>query len=323
MADGRPHLTYSVITETITQASDLPKQKGLWYAAKIADGWSTECIFGTNSPAVSCGPRSSVAIDKNGRPRVVITTSANDELAQLWMTAGGSWQPSHWGNYGTHPSIARGPDGAIWGCWGGGNSYHDGLRYGRFVIDDIFDEQTVDGPGRIGWANDLALAADGTPHIAYLTEPAETGLARAVKYATKSGGAWQLATVDASGNFIGVSIALDAVGVPHIAYDTLSGQVFYARWDGTAWKTEKLADGSCPSVAVDPSGGPHVIYVAAADGSLRHRFLADKVWGDEVVDTGPAGVYTDVVAAAGGLHVAYYAGGTDVRYAFAPWPATP
>ncbi len=65
-----------------------------------------------------------------------------------------------------------------------------------------------------------------------------------------------------SGDFLGVSLALDPQGVPHVAYtDPLTGGLVYGVLVEGSWKLEEASPfGFFPSLKVDASGTAHLAY---------------------------------------------------------------
>ena len=94
------------------------------------------------------------------------------------------------------------------------------------------------------------------------------------------------------------SIAVDAKGFPHIAYQDNSNQALrYIRWTGDAWTQENTpemrgyeASGFEPHLVVSASGEPHIVHQAKtndADVILSSR-LRQGEWNHEVIHSGDA-----------------------------------
>lgn len=96
--------------------------------------------------------------------------------------------------------------------------------------DGAWVTQTVVEEGVTGAWSDIALAADGTPWIAYLDASEST-----LKLAT-GGGPWQTETIDAAGGEY-VSLAFDEAGKPHSAY-VAGAELRHARREDGVWRTE-------------------------------------------------------------------------------------
>jgi hypothetical protein len=88
-----------------------------------------------------------------------------------------------------------------------------------------------------------------------------------LKYARWDGGAWQIESVDTTGNVgLWLSMALDGNGYAHISYCDYTGsnaKLKYARWNGGEWEIEVVDDnqsGWFTSIAVDNHDRPHISY---------------------------------------------------------------
>jgi hypothetical protein len=126
--------------------------------------------------------------------------------------------------------------------------------------------KTVDPSGSGG---QLALDSTGAPHIIY------TGDEGALKYAVLSVfGNWDIKTIDNSGTDYH-SMVLDSKGNAHVVYtvrDYSKNQeadyIKYAILNGATWDVETIdtvnvtaTSYTPPSIAVDPSNNPHIIYL--------------------------------------------------------------
>jgi len=146
-----------------------------------------------------------------------------------------------------------------------------------------------------------------------------------VASATHPGYAWIVEAVDGQPwTGAGTSLALDAQGFPHIAYNQSDGcDLRYARFDGARWLTETVdafgLTGIDPSLALDAQGHPHVSYrIAGDDMDLQYAYHDGTRWYSETVDGwGDTGSESSLeLDTAGQPHVAYHNWGGCVMY---PW----
>jgi hypothetical protein len=114
----------------------------------------------------------------------------------------------------------------LWYAW------HDGTEWHFEIADSGFE-----GGGGIS----LALSADGYPRIAYYDRRVY------LKYAKWNGTSWTIQTVEGVASLMGdrdVSLALDALGRPHISYKNGS-PLKYAAWNGVTWDIQTVDGSGC------------------------------------------------------------------------------
>ena len=129
---------------------------------------------------------------------------------------------------------------------------------------------------------------------------------------------WNVQVVDFAG-YTGLynSIAVDAQGLPHIAYREFLPLEFlrYAHWDGTAWVTSTVDEGpgagQRASIAVDSQGRPHIAYrflLEQRTDQVRYARWNGSAWQIFVVEsfTGLSIQSTSIVMDGNDLpHIAY------------------
>ena len=131
-------------------------------------------------------------------------------------------------------------------------------------------------------------------------------------------GAWDIHTVD-EGNVWDTSLAVDSKGYPHISYTTVGNSVHYARWTGTAWATEMVADvpAGATSIALDSNDYPHIIYSTGGVGSLHYRYWTGIAWATKGADPVDERDVTDCSLALDGSgrpHISYALGAGNLLY---------
>ncbi len=190
-----------------------------------------------------------------------------------------------------------------------------------------FTFETLDGtPNDAGAFSSLAVDAAGNLHVAYVEQASG-----ALRYIERVGGAWSSSTTVDAGPGVSshTSIALDAAGVPSIAY--FKNGLRYARLNalgGSTWTLQAIDAGAAAgrgnALAIDAGGGARVAYVDEGAGSLKYAVLFAGAWSTQTVDASgtvgpdvslaldgamnPAVAYGDT-AGAGSLRYASFAGG--------------
>ncbi|MEJ2709397.1 MAG: hypothetical protein P8074_17435 [Anaerolineales bacterium] len=209
-------------------------------------------------------------------------------------------------NFGDH-AVQVDNLGHIHAAYGG-----DHLYYARCTGNSAQSctVQTVDPQDYTGQYASLALDDQGNPRIAYFAASASASCDEAaLKYARWTGSIWQLQEVDRGCRGEQISLALDAAGFPHISYvDSLQEQVWHAYWDGGEWRSEEVAAGRAPSIAVDGGDNLHLVYIGPdTQGSLWYRRKGADGWGAPYkLDSGDIFQHPALaVDSSGGLHISY------------------
>jgi hypothetical protein len=280
----------------------------------------------------------SIALDASGYPHISYYDGTNADLKYA------RWDGSAWrietvdsmGNVGAYTSIALDASGYPHISYAK-IIYFDGtsdldLKYAHWT-GNAWSIETVDSAGNVGAYTSIALDASGYPHISYYISYGEswsTG-ARALKYAHWTGSSWSIETVDSQVLWEGSSIAIDASGRPHIAYQgdynthgvaTLK----YARWTGSSWSIETVDSASMdrliyPSIALDASGYPQISYSDVSAG-LKYARWTGSAWSIQTIDSGSGSGETSLALDASGRpHISYVHRG--IKYAEGPLNTAP
>lgn len=125
--------------------------------------------------------------------------------------------------------------------------------------------ETVDKDGGLGVA--MAMDADGNPHVSYLDG------AGGVKHAHSIGGPpWEISDVGSGATGSATSIALDAEGIHHVAWQTAEGSA-YASNAGGDFAEEELppstAGGARPRLGAGPEGTVYLAFYDLEDTELQ------------------------------------------------------
>lgn len=145
---------------------------------------------------------------------------------------------------------------------------------GVWTVNTIEDGRKGRGEGTTpGMGNSLVIDKNGKPNFCYRDETT-------LRYARPEGNGWKIEVVDANANPSGVigwaklitSLALDANGMPHIAYEA-DGSLKHAWWDGTKWQIQPMGIHGFgllyPSLAISRDNVIFIGYSDPDDGSLK------------------------------------------------------
>lgn len=169
--------------------------------------------------------------------------------------------------------------------------------------------ETVDAPGDTGKMPSMAIAADGTLHVAYLDESTDD-----LRHAWHPpAGFWNFETVDSAGSTgEDPSLAIASDGTLHVAYRYDSSDDLRHAWGSPGSWTVETVDaagntGYEPSLAIAADDTLHVAYHDEGTDDLRHAWGTPGSWSTETVDAaGQTGEEADIaIAGDGTLHVAY------------------
>jgi plastocyanin len=247
-----------------------------------------------DDPAQLLGDAPQIANSK-GEPGPVVTTDvATDAQGKhhvIWSTPEGLFYSTDAsGSFGDPETVSAGPSyGGSIALDSGGTPHvawlsHNGLKIAARGLDGWTpgDVATLGGnPTQLGLRTDLAAGTTGQFVIAYGDED-QTLVARG-----PAGGPWTSEAVPGSGG-IGVSLALDKDGNPHLAYYDSTGTVNHAHSiGGASWDVTKLASvgpatsnavlqGLSTGIAVNDKG---VHYVTWADPSRNQIMFAQNASG--------------------------------------------
>jgi hypothetical protein len=184
------------------------------------------------------------------------------------------------------------------------------LSAGRYLIR-VASAATLDGtygvsvgatpfviPGENGSMNAVAYDAVGKMYLAYFDE-----YAKHLKVATRdANGVWQNAVVVDPAFMAGqfVSIALDAAGLPGLAYyDANHADLKYAKYDGSSWSVQTVdatfTTGYYPSLQFTGAGRPVISYYSKTAGDLKFAAFNGGAWELSTIDAaGDVGRYSSL-----------------------------
>ena len=190
------NIVYSVAVADIDSDGDMDIVSG----SGTVEDWSIETVDSVDD----VGKYSSIALDSNGYPHMSYYSITGNDLKYAKWT-GTSWNietVDSANSVGAYSSITLDSNDYPH------ISYYKGgdLMYVTKIGASWTPLETVDNTGNVGEYASLALDSNDTPHISYYDS--KNG---ALKYATKSGGAWVIETIDDSGDVgLYTSLALDS-----------------------------------------------------------------------------------------------------------------
>jgi parallel beta-helix repeat protein/putative cofactor-binding repeat protein len=181
--------------------------------------------------------------------------------------------------------------------------------------------QLVDSLERVttftSMAPSLAIDSNGNPHISYIDDENAN-----LKYASWTGSAWSIQTVDSQGNMGGyTSLKLDSFDKPHICYQEMAPNfdLKYASWTGSQWETQTVDSagnvGFFCSLSLDFNGNPRVSYCDTTNTNssnviLKFAAWTGSGWNIQIVDSaGDVGRFDSLaIDSTGKAHISYYDG---------------
>ena len=328
---GNPRIAYLTVSGGGRLVNSVVKRTGVWQ--NEFTGWSNASV-----------PGLSLALDSLDRPWIVFPKELTRGAAGPWDLRLVHWNGSAWQGQtveppgveaGWWPSIAidrqdrphiayysnvTGRLSLVYASW-------DGSSWNYSTVFRSTELDPMNQP--VGHPISLRLDSLGAPRIV------EAGN-QTITYFWWDGIRWGSQFPDLSAIVEGVSLALDSLDRPRIAYyDVPPIDVRYVRWNGNQWVKEVpiptgAAGGGGLSLAVDASDLSHITYGQGNAGAvpLHHLHQVLGTWtGPETVDYTESAGDTSLALDVHGLpHVSYNLdrNGTcltwcELRYAYVPW----
>lgn len=280
----------------------------LRYARKIQGAWQPLTI----DHREDAGSRSSLAIDNTGIAHIAYKVHYSGRSLRYAVQSAGGWLTPTidlrmTGFAGDYPSLRTTASGEPRATYYGGN--YGGLRLIE-LTGSAWVSTTVAGDlqsGLTGAHTSLALATDGSPHVAYagVTQPGY------VSYAKRSPAVWQTQNVETFNGCGYTALALTATNQPQIAY-CWGNTVRLATWNGASWVKTGIVTSTLPPAHIDlvlDSGGvPHLVYQDPVARNLRYATRQGSTWISETVDAAfDTGYYNAItVDMTGTVSISYY-----------------
>lgn len=321
-AQGRPHIAYydAVLRD-------------LKYAWHDGLAWNLE----TADPSLDdTGQYAALALDSLDRPHIAYY-NATARKAYYTRKVGNAWIREQADtasfDYGWYPSIAFDRFGRPWIA-----SYDQGRGHPRVstrLLDGRWTGSYVDTTYDLdGYYTSIAIEGVDrpVPHVAYL-DATQGSLRYATRPDARKG--WQVEVADSSSSGTGfyTSLVVDRFGRVHVSYvDIANGALRYGLRDRTTGRWTHETVDSAPdllydcSLALDPTGWPHISYHHGTSSSLRHARRDAAGWHLQTVDDSPGtqGLYTSIECdSLGGVAISYLDGSAFLlKYAHGPSEVT-
>jgi hypothetical protein len=242
-SNDHPHIVYEGInSETLTV--------NVKYAYWTGSQWVVQVVSNTS------GRQLSIALDSSNQPQIAFFDTGGVMRYAKWT--GTKWDiqtiagcnsagsPSIVIDANNTPHISYNCSALVYATWTGSSWKVD-------VIDTNVGQDK----------SSIALDSNGHPHIAY-----DTGYPLYdLKYVSWNGTAWETPeSVDTTGNVgAGVSLAIDALDLPHISYMGNARVLNEAKFNGSTWDIQTVPNATnicyATSQAIDASGNTHVGYL--------------------------------------------------------------
>jgi hypothetical protein len=284
---GIPHISYQDYRRRDTADTMWTYNNDLWYAARIGGTWTTQAV---DADGNDDGAWNSIAVDSAGAPHIAYVDYSVNDLK--YATLSGAWVQTTVDT----DSIYRGVSIAI-----GGNQYPQ-IGYSNYTslsVDlakwdgAVWNTESVFDPNYTTWTGinveTISIVVNSSNQATLLFN--ETSYGKLVLCSTWSGSAWQTEVIDQGGSAADRNdVVTDKNGFAHVSYrastkerfsdtgtDYTHSTLMYARWDGTQWVNQAVAEGPAladvpaikknstyyfetgmhSSIALDSSGTPH------------------------------------------------------------------
>lgn len=304
--------------------SDNPNQK-VKYAAWDGTAWIIETIDDYLRHADV-----SLALSGTGNPQVCYSINTFQARGLRYAKRGtGGWpaqdiDPNQ--NAGTFNSLTLTPGGdpriAYW---------RSGLFFSEFIGGKWVTKPVGPAPAGHSWGHHCSLALDSgaNPRVVFYETKTGSGTQPgSVKYAWRSGGTWNVQSVETMiySSWSALSLALDGANDPKLSYShnvnpPAQSQLRYAKRVGNAWTIETVVKGYTfnPSLALDAGGNPTIGYYEYDDANsilflkyaiwdgLSWKFTTVSSWSKQAMPSGAAAPRPSLALdSQGRVHISYY-----------------
>jgi hypothetical protein len=279
-SDGSRHQSISLNPSgnaCISYSNYMTDATFLKYAYREGGHWEKETVEVTGSDSPS------IALDSLGRPCIAYG-SGDGDVVKFAVKNGDIWQMETVGECYAHVPISVSL--ALDASDTPHISYVDYLKHelkyavrngGEWQVETLRSNDVRD-------PTVIAVDSRGNPCISHAVESGE-----GINFAIWTGSGWDKGTVDQeTGECRYNGIAVDTYDTIYIAYSCWNG-LKYATRLGSGWDIETVEGNSIDelSLALDPLGNPHIVYVDDdyKSGALKYAWRSSSKWNTEVIYT--------------------------------------
>lgn len=308
---GNPHMAYIELPGTPEEQEEAetdplaPKLPAVGHAHLADNIWThSEIVQGEEEAprAITADDETAISVDAEGGHHVVWTEGGEvlystdttgeeepqviDSVAAEGLSIWADEAGTPWVAYYEVPSDPEGPTQLVRVATLEGRSW---------TVETVAEAETTEP-----FSTGIAPGPDG-PMVAY-------GTSTGTQLASRQGSVWRSDVVDRDGG-VGVSMAVDAEGNPHLAYSTDQGQVRHAHSiGGGPWETEDVGAATAAastSIALDEAGTHHIAWQRDVD--LAYANNAGGEFAEVPLPTATAGGQRPRLAAGtDALYLAWY-----------------
>lgn len=252
------------------------------------------------------GLSSMMALDSVGAPHIVYdahSSTGNNVLRYARLT-GSQWMIEDIGDtaLGAGVALALSNDDVPHISYSVCNPYDCTPKYAEWANEGWAITEEMSGHGA------LAVDSGGSPHLSYVDGNMVGQMT--LRYAHRSEGTWITTTiVNEADSYRTPTLKLDASEFPHITYNEyelsdapfttydISGNLQYARWDGSTWIVDVIDDdivdetaqsyqiGQNSALALGTNGYVHISYYDWDERRLKYALWSGSNWIVETVGT--------------------------------------
>ena len=257
----------------------------LKYATKTGGSWDITSVDSLGD----VGLYTSIALDSEGYPHISYCDYTKKALKYAFWN-GQTWDKSVVDNSGDICVFEYFGDTTSIAIDSQDYPHISYCDYGNYNLKYVFwtgsswSSEVVDEEGEVGHYSSLVLDENDNPQIGYDYLTKGSALKFDLKYATKTGGNWNIETVDSEGDIRKwISLKLDSNSFPHISYyDYTEGSLKYCFYNDESWVFDTVesegSTGCFNSLSLDSDNKPCISYYDWGSKALKYAALNADNW---------------------------------------------